>query len=331
MKKFILIIFKNLLWLFVSIILVCEINIPDDKISKLVPEDYAKVSWNINLITNNSDLIKGSSVFIGSSLIEHGISDSLLCARGLKSINMGVSRAGFDLDYYFVSRILAYQPKEIYLIRMPNGSSPSHPVTPLLISPLAHLLTFRQLNFNFLFDYIPKRLYFVLNSFLILNSTKCSTLNLFGQTYYRNKYLNLNKESQIEFEKESSRKFDKLKLESIDKNGVHVSKSIFQNIWRYFLAYFINGNGEKIRAKTISLSNINNVKTVEIYIPSYGDVCFNQSNCLNGVNFVKNKIVNCIFIKDLEFLNRKLNWRDVSHLSYEGALRFTDSLSKKMK
>lgn len=328
MKKFVIKIIKIVFIIVLAVIIIGEIKISDEKVIKLVPEDYSKVIWNIELINNRPNLIKGSVVFIGSSLIDQGISDSLLCAKGLQSINMGVSRAGFDLDYYFVSRILKFNPRMIYLIRMPNGSSQGHPITPLLMSPINHLVTFKQFNLNFIRSYIPKRIFFVIKSVLTSDSKIAEKdTKFYGQTYLKNKYLKLDNSQLVKFMYESKKKLENVNHDSIDNNGIHISKSKIGNIWRYFISYFIYGNGEKIRNQTHKLCMANDVLSREIYIPWYADAFFNKEmRQSNRRNFVYSGQSDCLFIKDMEFLNNPNNWRDINHLSYEGSLLYTDSL-----
>ncbi len=328
MKKFVNHIIKIVFIIIIAIITIGEIKISDEKVIKLVPVDYSKVIWNLDLINKRPNLINGSVVFIGSSLIDQGISDSLLCAKGIKSINMGVSRAGFDLDYYFVRRILKFKPRMIYLIRMPNGSSQSHPVTPLLMSPISHLVTFKQFNLNFIRSYIPKRILFVIKSILISDSKMAEkTSKLYGQTYLKNQYLKLDNSQLDKFIYESKKKLEKINHDSIDNNGIHISKSIIGNIWRYFIAYFIYGNGEKIRNQTHKLCQAHNVLSREIYIPCYADAILNKEMRQSFQrNFVLNSQLDCLYIKDMEFLNNSKYWRDINHLSYKGSLVFTDSL-----
>lgn len=327
MKKFLFLICQYLVLISLVIALICEVHIPDKKVVELVPSDYSKVIWNINTINKRPQIFKGSTVFIGSSLVDEGISDSLLCARGIKAVNLGVSRAGFDLDYYFTRRILKYNPKSIYLVRMPNGSGLNHPVTPLLMSPLDHLRTFKQLNFDFITSYIPKRLYFVINSFFnVKNSPTKTQLKLYGSSSAVNKDFKIDDGPLHILIENSMLKFKKMEFEYIDFDGIHKTRGVVKNVFRKFIAFFVSGNAELVRTQNVKICTEKNIFISEIYIPNFADAYLSSNNKLVLKTFVANPMLRCVQINDVSFLNDFKYWNNIDHLNYDGALRFTDSL-----
>jgi hypothetical protein len=327
MKNFIILIFKYSVLICLVIALICEVHIPDKKVVELVPRDYSKVIWNINAINKRPEIFKESIVFIGSSLVNEGISDSLLCSRGIKAVNLGVSRAGFDLDYYFTQRILKFNPKSIYLVRMPNGSSLSHPVTPLLMSPLEHLRTFKQLNFDFITSYIPKRLYFVINSFFLVQKSATKTqLKLYGSSSAVNKDFKMDDKTLNIFIEKSLFKVKKIEFEYIDLDGIHKTRGALKNLCRKFNAFFVSGNAELIRTQNAQICTKKNIFVNEIYIPNFANAYLNRKKIYTSKTFLAHPKLRCIHINDVSFLNNFNYWNNLDHLNYDGALIFTDSL-----
>jgi hypothetical protein len=327
MKKFLCLIFQYLVLISLVIALICEVNIPDKKVVELVPSDYSKVIWNINTINKRPEIFKGSTVFIGSSLVDEGISDSLLCARGVRAVNLGVSRAGFDLDYYFTQRILKFNPKSIYLVRMPNGSSLSHPVTPLLMSPIEHLMTFKQLNFDFITSYIPKRLYFVISSFFLVQKCAIKTeLKEYGSSSGVNKDFYVDDKTFNIYVEKSLLKAKKMEFEFIDIDGLHKTRSDGKNFFRKFIAFFVSGNAELIRTQNAQICTEKNILVSEIYIPNFANAYLNRKKIFTSKTFLAHPKLRCIHINDVSFLNNFNYWNNLDHLNYNGALIFTDSL-----
>ena len=128
-----------------------SINFSDNFIFfKTLDTPYKKVAWNLNLIENSPDLIKGKTIFLGSSLIQGGINDSILSSKGLPSINMGVPHNGNDLNLYFFDRIKNLQPKEVVWLKGKVKYTGLHKLTPLLYKPSSILSNGQGINSSFI-------------------------------------------------------------------------------------------------------------------------------------------------------------------------------------
>jgi hypothetical protein len=327
-----------LLVLFV-ILGICEIEIPDAYVIRMTQNtSYEKIAWNLQLINSNPKKITNSAIFIGPSWLQGGVNDSLLNSCGYKSINMGVNHSGADLDFYLVSRIIKYKPKYIFLHRFPNGQGVFHPMMPLLMSPLKYFSNFKNTSSDFLFKFIPKRLYFVLKYIGTHVSRKGQTRLLeienkksqFGWRPGGFSRINLNRNELKKLVDDKIILNCRINAEIFDENGVLVVKGIsLINIWREVVSIFFSGNGETVRSKTISLCDKANVKVAEIYIPCFQDACYDTKFDSNRYFFRKRGVSNrCYYLKDVSFLSNQDCWYDVDHLNTKGACLFTDSLIK---
>ena len=311
----------------------CEIIIPDDKIIEMTKETgYEKIAWDLNLINHDSARISNSIIFIGSSWVQGGINDSILCTKGRgKFINLAVSYGGADLDYYLINKIIKFHPKKILIQRFPKGQKVFHKMMPLLMSPIEYIITFGQCNTHFIFTYIPERFFFVIKSLLPKDEIFSNHFfKYYGRRSEGFKYViceDFNKKTII-LNKKAERQLNK--VEFINSDGVKQninSKNVYNNIWRVFLSYTIFGNGEVVRKSTIELCNSKNIDVNEFYVPHYADAIFDEKNI--DTNYFcrpdgfKNK---CIFIKNVAFLANQKNWLDPDHLNSVGSNVFTDSI-----
>ena len=330
MKRFLTNSIFFILLLFVCLISICEIKISDKKIIEISCETaYEKIAWNLILLNTDSQRISNSYVFIGPSTTMNGINDSLLSTKGFKSINFGVNHSGADLDYYFTKKLLLLNPKKIFIQRFPTNIGIFHPMMPLLMSPCDFIFNFKQITIPFVFNYIPKRFYFVIKSLVTFGNQK--TKNYLVKKYGRRpsglSHMIMSPEQDIKLINE--KRFLRLsnKIESIGENGIKKSNHFYKNIWRGILSFFLFGNGESVKKLTIELCNQKNINLTEIYIPNYADAIFDSkyidTNYFSRPISIKNK---CLYVKNVSFLANYTYWGDNDHLNTKGSNIFTSSI-----
>ena len=335
MKQFIRRVIGFLLLIVIIVLLICEIQIPDYQVIRITENtSYEKIAWNLRIINNDSGKITNSSIFIGPSWLQGGISDSILNSNGIKSLNMGVNHAGADLDYYLVSRIIRYKPKYIFLHRFPNGQSAFHPMMPLLMSPLKYFNNLKNTSSNFLFKFIPKRLYFVLKYLFNqvfdnhLNTASKNKKCKFGWRPEGSSYINLDQNKVNELKDQKITLNARINSEIFDENDILVlENNNLKNGWRRVYSNFFIGNGEDTRSKTISLCEEQNIEVAEIYIPHFADACYDVKLDSNQYFFRKKGVSKpCYHLKNVSFLSNQDCWYDIDHLNTKGSCLFTDSI-----
>jgi hypothetical protein len=324
------------LFLIIVIIAICEIQIPDATVIWLTENtSYEKIAWNVRLINNSHEQLKNSYIFIGPSLVEGAINDSMLNSFGYKSINMGVRHGGADLDYYFVSRIIEHKPGFIFLHRFPKGNGVFHPMMPLLMSPIKYFLNFQNISTKFFFKFIPKRLYFVLKfAICCFIEKKGSNIKkndtVYGWRSRGNGHIIIDEVKVNCLVSEKVSLNSRIKKEFFNKSGVLVySSGTLKNIWRFLVSNFVFGNGEDTRIRTISLCENANVNVAEIYIPHFPDACFDSKMESNKYFFRRQGISKPVYyLKNVAFLSNQIYWVDQEHLNAIGSYQFTDSIYK---
>jgi hypothetical protein len=314
----------------ICIISICEIKITDEKVIKITSEtSYEKIAWNLKLLNQNNTRFKNSYVFLGSSWVQGGINDSLLTSKGINSINMAVNHSGADLDYYFTKRIIPFKPQKILIHRFPNGQGVFHPMIPLLMTPLEYVSTFKQITFNFIFNFIPKRFFFVIKSLLIWEDLKPEKdlSKYFGWRSEGNSNIKYDSIQQNNLLNEKINLRSIIKSEQIASNGIRKSTNTYKNIWRRLLSIIWFGNGELIRIKNIQICNKSKIDVQELYIPNFADALYDSKHNDTNYFFIPTGFRNeCLFIKNVSFLANQKFWYDPDHLNTIGSNIFTDSL-----
>jgi len=341
MKRFILRFLGISLVVLAFTFLLSEIAFSDDFIiHKTINTQYKKVAWNINLLNNKSDKIRNSTIFLGSSLVQGAVNDSILKINGIKAINMGVPHNGNELWLYFLNRIKKKKPAKIYFLKGKIGYRGLHKLTPLVYTSSELLRSGQNLNLNFVsFIFKKARLSFEFLKFKIFKPEHESIDNQF-----------LNKEDGFVYDIHAIKRkdFDKnIKNSDFDeyfnlyKNGFLYNKEKKQNLFfkkikilkRYLIHSFFKKDffhNFKTQQKFIKTAQIlckeNNIKFKKIYIPLLVDVNnhsgYNQSRYIN-VETDYNLILE---LNTYDFLNSVEYWSDKDHLSKEGAHVFTERL-----
>jgi hypothetical protein len=336
MKQFIRRVLGFVLLIVITVLLICEIQIPDYQVIRITENtSYEKIAWNLRIINNDRSKITNSSIFIGPSWLQGGISDSMLNANGIKSLNMGVNHAGADLDYYLVSRIIKYKPKYIFLHRFPYGQGVFHPMMPLLMSPLKYFSNFKNTSSDFLFKFIPKRFYFVLkylyDQLFDNNQLNTATKNKKFRFGWRPEglfHINLDHNKVNELKDEKITLNARINAEIFNENNILVVKNnAIKNGWRRVYSNFFTGNGEDARSKTIALCEADNIEVAELYIPHFADACYDAKLDSNQYFFRKKGVSKpCYHLKNVSFLSNQDCWYDIDHLNTKGSCLFTDSI-----
>ena len=103
MKKFLINIIVFTIVVFATSFALGEIEYSNSfLIEKTKDTAYEKVGWNLSMLENSKDQIKGSKVFFGSSYVLNGVNDSVLTNNGVRSFNFAVRHNGNDLSLFFL-------------------------------------------------------------------------------------------------------------------------------------------------------------------------------------------------------------------------------------
>tara|TARA_B110000879_G_C11132702_1_gene496738 strand:+ start:274 stop:1350 length:1077 start_codon:yes stop_codon:yes gene_type:complete len=317
-----------------AIFLITQIRFSDQFIiQKTKDTAYKKVAWNLNVINNRPDEIEGSILFFGSSLIQVGISDSLLIANGYHSFNFGVNHSGNELGLYFLKRVSSLKPKAIYVLKRKTLRTGNHKLTPLLYRPLELLNDGQSINLYF-FSYLFQRAKFSFDYLFFGIYKDKNNIPVYG------KYGQLITEGDMGFSFanrfEMDKKYDE--LVSLPKNDFKYSvekstNSVFiqLKIWRrklflHFERIFQNGKSqENFKLSAVAICNTNGINFNSIYVPISGD--HRRYSGYERLLFrpaVSDK--NVLLFDNFNFLSNEAYWADANHLSYDGALKFTEKI-----
>lgn len=298
------------------ILMLTEIELPNNYlIYKTYDTDYKKISWNINLISNNPEKIKDANLFFGPSSIQCGICDSTLIADGANSINMGINHSGKELELFFIEKTGVFKPKAIFVFANKTVIN-LHPMTPLLIKPSTLLKYGQTINLTF-FGYLADRTIFVLDYFrwkLSGETIDKIKFNTFGVVYEPGEM------TEHEYEIISNKQHPIIIPQE--------STNIFTKAWRtwiYFKYNFIyNGASQKNFINKIKETASNyHLPIYAIYTPYCQD---SKKTVSVPSTFFLHEIITTKKLNDFLFLNDAQYWFDEQHLSKSGAIKFTKQL-----
>lgn len=318
MKKFALNVFVFFMLITTVVFLLDSVQISDEYIiERTKGTGYEKIAWNLNLINNYPEQIKGSIIFLGPSLTQGGICDSTLNARGVRAINMGVNHPGKEMEQFFVSKIIKHNPKKIYLYLPKYELVFLHPMTPLLTDPIELLSSGQSFNIPFL-TYLYKRSSFILN-YLIWKFNHQASLP-FAYSKHGVRY------QRTEYEKD---KFESIKTEQIlfsEFGGISLRKIIR----RYLIQINIIFNTrcqEQFLINAYAKCSRNGISMSQLYIPVVPDV--KSGKIFDKSFYAPPMTVNVESVRDFSFLDQNYYWSDLNHLSNKGSIRFTEELVNK--
>lgn len=142
---------------FTLVIAMDQITFSDDFIChKTSGTEYEKVIWNLHMLNNESEKLQGSTIFLGSSLVQGGINDSIGHLKDLKVYNFAVPHNGYDLNLYFAERLKSHNPHAFVFLQEKNSYGGLHKLTPLVNRPSDLLRWGQSINFHFV-NYLFKR------------------------------------------------------------------------------------------------------------------------------------------------------------------------------
>lgn len=333
--------FNSILWLLFlmsSVLLLDSIKISDDYvIHKTKGTSYHKIAWNLNLINNQPERIKGRALFMGSSLVQEGLSDSLLSNRGFPALNCATNGNGNELVLYFLKRMLPFQPSAIYLQVYKTDKTGLHGLTPMLLRPAELLESGQSLNLHFI-EYMFKRAAHVCD--YLLWSLKgeedvYSTFSNYGQ---------VNRDS-TEYTSESFQTIDTVAMRDYfnffrpelvnytlmkerGQNGALIKlKRVGRKFYYGFRKWNFIYNGycqTTFVSKAFELCNNYQMTVHRLYIPLLADAKVGRD--FDRTFYVPTRNSHVLSLKNFVFLDSVVYWNDRSHLSREGSYRFTEAV-----
>jgi hypothetical protein len=326
MKTFFLNFTKFFALLLLIILIICEIKISNKTIIRLTKNTgYEKIAWNLTYIDNFN--FEDKSVFIGPSLVEASINDSILCALNLSAVNLGVNHPGSDLEFYFYSKVIKKgKPKNIILYRPKMGVKSMHPLSALFYSPSEYFRLFSlNAGINFFIEFLPKRFYFALKHWYLNFIENVVPNNLLNYNFTKfgfrpRKKSVFTKAQKIEMINEEIKRRKVFKFSGFNEFGFTRPTSIVK-FPIYIFNYLVNGSGENLRERLIYDCKLRKINILELYIPTYPDALLNNtSNFIFNPPYVNRTIKNPL---NFNYLNGDEFWNDKSHLSMIGADLFS--------
>ncbi|MCB0695805.1 MAG: hypothetical protein KDC07_00490 [Chitinophagaceae bacterium] len=328
MKKFLSKISLFLLVLLACLIGLSQIHISDEfVIEKTHETSYEKLAWDLKKL-QHPETLNDANIFIGPSLVQGDVNDSMLTASGIYSVNMAINHNGFDLDHYVAKRIMEVSKTEkMFLYRPRDGGSMLHPMMPLLVSPIDYACTYHQFPVTFIRKYFPKRVYFAMQYLWskVFPGNAIYQPSAYGWRGEVNTVIGSMKDNEAAIEEEIARREDFGKTR-INKDGTFYTPSTIKSYWRKTL-YYYRGAAEPIRRITVESAQKYNIPVSEIYMPVYDDAII-DSRTDNKTFFrqISGYDYDCFTLSSYSFLNDSNLWFDHHHLNSNGAVMFTDSL-----
>jgi hypothetical protein len=315
--------------LLLTILIICEIKISNNTIIRLTKNTgYEKIAWNLIYIDNFN--FEDKSVFIGPSLVEAAINDSILCALNLSAVNLGVNHPGSDLEFYFYSKVINKgKPKNIILYRPKMGVKSMHPLSALFYSPSEYFRLFSfNAGINFFIEFLPKRFYFALKHWYLNFIENVITNNLLNYNFTKfgfrpRKNSVFTKAKKIEMINEEIKRRKVFKFSGFNEFGFTRPTSIVK-FPIYIFNYLVNGSGENLRERLIYDCKLRKINILELYIPTYPDALLNNTfDFIFNPPYLNRTIKNPL---NFNYLNGDEYWNDKSHLSNIGADLFTKKI-----
>lgn len=314
------------------------IKVSDDYvIHKTVGTSFHKIAWNIDLINNHSEKITGKNIFMGSSLVQEGLCDSLLSENGIPSLNCATNGNGNELVLYFVKRLLSHKPKAIYLQLYKTDKTGLHNLTPMMFTPLELLQEGQSFNLHFI-EYLFKRPYYVAD-YLIwkMGGSKSVwiTPRNYGQISRDSTFYTVSGFAAID-KKAMEDYFNFFRPDLVDytmisekgKSGIKYDlKRKARRIYYSYrsLDFIYNGKTQtKFVSEAFDLCNKNNIPVKRLYVPLLADVKINKD--FDESFYVPSQNKSIVSLKNFSFLDSVIYWGDRAHLSKEGSLKFTKEL-----
>ncbi|MDC6366859.1 MULTISPECIES: hypothetical protein [Flavobacteriaceae] len=311
---------------------------------------YKKIGWNLNLIKNKPERIKNSTIFLGSSLVQGAINDSLLVLSGVNAINMGVPHNGNEIGLYFTERLKNMSPKEIIILKGKTPFKGLHKMTPLLYTSITLLGNGQGINSDYI-QFIFKKsklcleyLFFNLSS----SETEYENYNKFLQKSYGVIYdkheipQHVYDYTMANFSGKKSDQYynlyqnDFLYTNETDDNSVTnylkvAKRRLVKKVW--VESDFINNVGaqERFVQSIIQIGIDNKIAIRKIYIPKLVDVNTYSGYVRDDYQKVPSDSVGVYSLQDYGFLKSREHWADFDHLDESGANLYTQQITPFLK
>ena len=346
MKSFLLKILVFTLFLFSICLLLSEIEFSDDfLINRTKDTAYDKVGWNLNKIKNNKEEIKGSNIFFGSSYVLNGLSDSVLNKKKIKSFNFAVRHNGNDLSLFFLKKIIPLQPKEVFFLKGKTGFKKLHKLAPLLYEPSTLVGDGQAVNISFI-KYLFKRTKLALE-YIFFISENNQELNVSSSSVYGIEYENepfkeaiFNKKSvvkKLRFEDEGYNLQKRNYLYKKEKTGNSFFNAIKIFKRKVTREYFQRNNWvsnwksqENFVATAKEICKENKISFSQLYMPVVSDVVSIEKSENPFFIPLHSDAKKIYVLESYTFLENRLYWADMHHLSKEGAIVFTNKLVEQL-
>lgn len=315
---------------------------------KTLDTPYKKVAWNLSLIEKHPERLKNSTVFLGSSLVQGAIQDSLLQANNIPALNMAVPHNGNDLNLYFFERIMPYNPKKIFWLKGKVPYTGLHKLTPLLYKPAGLLSKGQGLNSSFI-RYFFKRVKLSMEFIgfqLFQGEWKPSSSE---QAFLNRPYGYiiapgaLDSEVFASYQQKSNSRTDE--YFNLYLNEFKYQKELGEGgightvqYWKrklvhqgYLKSNFLRNVGaqEAFVSQALAQGQENQIELTKLYVPLLVDA-FDYSQVSYKRSFYQNTKTDAevpvYSLNEFSFLSRADLWSDEDHVNEEGAFLFTNAL-----
>ncbi|WP_318308119.1 hypothetical protein [Flagellimonas crocea] len=334
--------------------LLSEVTFSDDfLVYKTKDTAFKKIGWNLNLINNEPKRLENSIVFLGSSLVQGGINDSLLQQSGISAINMGVPHNGNEIGLYFLERIKDKDPKEVIFLKGKTPFNGLHKMTPLLYTSSELFEGGQRFNPDYI-SFVFKKTKLCLEYIFFKMLQKQPKADLEYSNFLSRPYgvvyatdtvsTKIYNETVLENTKKKSDEYYNLYqndfLYQDEINGSAFSNNLKIAKRKLVLTAWVENNfitniksQESFIESAIQICKRNEIKVGKIYIPKLVDVK-NYSNVPYNRNFYKpvpSDSIGVYHLDSFQFLKAKEHWADFDHLDESGADLFTKEVLKTLQ
>ncbi|MBL7931394.1 MAG: hypothetical protein JNL60_05815, partial [Bacteroidia bacterium] len=298
---------------------------------------FHKIAWNIDLVNNHPEKVTGKNIFMGSSLVQEGVSDSLLSESGIPSLNCATNGNGNEMVLYFLKRLLPLKPNAIYLQLYKTDKTGLHNLTPMILTPFELLLEGQSINFLFI-QYVFKRPYYIVD-YLIWKLVGAEKVQVkqrdYGQVSRDSSFYTPSSFAAIDTN-DMKDYFNFFRPELVNytlvseegKEGFQYElKRLARRMYFDFrnLDFVYNGKTQtNFVSEAFDLCAKNNVPVKRLYIPLLADVKINKD--FDESFYVPTKNKNILSLKSFTFLDSVIYWGDRAHLSKQGSMLFSQEL-----
>lgn len=338
MKSFLIHILLFVLIVLVSVFLIDLVKVSDEYIIyKTNGTSFHKIAWNIDLVNNHPERITGKNVFLGSSLVQEGLDDSLLSESGIPSLNCATNGNGNEIVLFFLKRILPHKPKAIYLQLYKTDKTGLHNLTPMILSPFELLEEGQSINLHFI-QYAFQRPYYIADYLIwrlrgsqgvvvtqrnygqVSRDSSFYTIKSFAaiDKSFMEDYFNFFRPELVNYTLVSEKEKEGLKY------GL---KRVARKMYFAYrgLDFVYNGKTQtNFVSKAFGLCNKSRVPVKRLYVPLLADVKIGKE--FDESFYVPTENKNILSLKNFTFLDSVIYWSDRAHLSKEGSELFTKEM-----